>query len=120
MALLAWTAFAFDAFAHPLMMGVEPAPHAMATTASMSSSTDGMPGMPMSNTACDGAPTQPTANGHGCCQNAHCHCASFCSGIAGAPNIAMTTEPLRGPTFTPVGDAAVPAWFTLLLRPPIA
>lgn len=113
MALLAWTAFAFDAFAHPLVMNAAQTLHASATMA-------GMTAMAMPDTAHATAPVQPTGNGHGCCQNAHCYCASFCSGIAGAPGMVATAAPPHGPTFMAVGNESVPTRFTLLLRPPIA
>jgi hypothetical protein len=120
MALLAWTAFAFDAFAHPLMMGAAPAAHASATAAGMSAPSEGMPAMAMPHTSHATVPVQPIGNGHGCCQNAHCYCASFCSGIAGAPGMTATVAPPQGQTFMAVGDELVPTPFTLFLRPPIA
>jgi hypothetical protein len=117
MALVAWTAFALDAFAHPLMMGAAPMPHASTATARMSSAHDALPAMAMPIASHDPAPTQPS--GHGCCQNGQCHCASFCSGVAGAPSLATTLAPLNGPMFLLADGGPVPARFALLLRPPI-
>lgn len=120
MALLAWTAFAFDAFAHPPMMGAAQAAHAPATMAGMTAPSDEMSAMPMSHMSHAPTPTQPTGNGNGCCQNAHCYCASFCSGIAGASSVAVTVALTHDPTLMPAGGELVPTRFTLLLRPPIA
>lgn len=117
MALVAWTAFALDTFAHPVMMSAAPTSHASTAMAGMSSPHAGTLTMSTPNTSHDPAPTQP--DGHGCCQNGHCHCASFCSGVAGAPSIAASLAPLNGPMFLLSGGGPVPARFALLLRPPI-
>jgi hypothetical protein len=121
LALLAWTALAFNAFAQPLAMTESGATTQMAMA---------MGGAPA--THCDGmttghaspnahpAPPHPVGNGHGCCQNGHCYCASFCNGIVGVPYIDMAWAPPHAPVLVPVHVAPALAQTAPPLRPPIA
>lgn len=120
LALLAWTALAFNAFAQPL---------AITDSGATTQKAMAMGGAPA--THCDGmtvghaspnshpAPSHPVGNGHGCCQHGHCYCASFCNGIVGVPYIDMAWAPPHAPVLVPVHVAPALAQYAPPLRPPI-
>lgn len=121
LALLAWTALAFNAFAQP--------PALIDSEAAMQTAiaADGAAAMP-----CDGmmmehafasvhpAPLPPAGHGHGCCQHGGCWCASFCNGIVGVPRLDMAWAPLHAPVLVPLRVVPMLAPTAPLLRPPIA
>jgi len=120
LALLAWTAFAFEAMAHPLVMSGQMGNMASRTTGqAMSPHCKGMPSTHTASAASTPAPSHPDEGGHGCCAFGHCDCASFCSSIAGVPSLAMTWPPLHDPALSPVDAGAPPVVFAPRLRPPI-
>lgn len=115
LALLAWTAFAFDAFAHPLVMAGGSAGMASMATGDSASQCDGMP-----NAAHHPAPSNPAGSGHGCCQNGGCYCASLCSGIAGVPYLGTALQPVHDPAVSLIHSDPTPVHSAPPLRPPIA
>jgi hypothetical protein len=121
LALLAWTAFAFEAMAHPLVMSGQMANMASMTAGqAMSPQCKGMTSTHSAHVASTPAPSHPDEGGHGCCAFGHCDCASFCSSIAGIPSLAMTWPPPHDPVLSPVDAGALPVVFASRLRPPIA
>jgi hypothetical protein len=119
LALLAWTALAFNAFAQPLSMAdVGNTPAAMMGGAS-GTHCDGMP-MRHASPGAHPAPSHPAGNGHGCCANGHCYCASLCNGIVDVPYLDMTWIPLHAPVLVPVHVAPAQVQTAPPLRPPIA
>jgi hypothetical protein len=120
LALLAWTALAFNAFAQPLGMIDSGAATQMAMAMGGAAGThcDGMAGQASTNS--HPAPSHPAGNGHGCCQNGHCYCASLCNGIVGVPFLDMTWVPLHAPVLVPVHVAPALTSTAPPLRPPIA
>jgi len=119
LALLAWTAFAFEAMAHPLVMSGQMGNMASRTGQAMSPHCKDMPSTHTASAASTPAPSHPDEGGHGCCAFGHCDCASFCSSIAGVPSLAMTWPPLHDPALSPVDAGAPPVVFAPRLRPPI-
>lgn len=119
LALLAWTAFALDAMAHPLAM-VGGMGHAagMVMGQATPSHCEGMP-LPDAATSTP-APAYPIGSGHGCCAFGHCLCAAFCSGIAGVPRLDMTWVPPHAPGLVPIDAPPALARSVPPLRPPIA
>lgn len=121
MALLAWTAFAVNAFAHPSMMAEASMAHASATTGTAASPHHSMTAMPMTDTARAAAtPLQPAGHGQGCCTNAGCQCASSCVGAISVPRLVVAVAAPRALAFASVERVSPPQRITLLLRPPIA
>lgn len=120
MALLAWTALAFNAFAQPLAMTDSGAATqaAMATGGTTGTHCDGMMGQASPNL--HPAPSHPAGTGHGCCGHGGCYCASLCNGIVGVPYLDMIWEPLHAPVLVPVHVAPALAQAAPPLRPPIA
>lgn len=118
LALLAWTALAFNAFAQPLAMTESDAAAThMAMGGKAGTHCDGMAGQASPNF--HPALSHPTGNGHGCCQNSHCYCASFCNGIVGVPYIDMAWVPPHATVLVPVHVAPALAQNAPPLRPPI-
>ena len=121
LALLAWTAFAFEAMAHPLVMSEQMGNMASTTAGqAMSPQCKGMTSTHSAHAASTPAPSHPAEGGHGCCAFGHCDCASFCSSIAGVPSLAMTWPPPHDPALVPVHARVLPATSAPRLRPPIA
>lgn len=129
MALLAWTAFAFEAIAHPLMM--DGSMHGMpASTAGHAMSPHCMDMMADHAAPAAVAPAHPVTkghdqkghdqNGHGCCGFGHCNCAASCGSVVAMPSLVMTWPPLRGPAFVPMRASLRLTAATPQLRPPIA
>jgi hypothetical protein len=118
LALLAWTAFAFDAFAHPLVMSGGSAGMASMTTGNAASHCDGMPASGMPHATHHPAPSQPA--GHGCCHNGGCYCASVCSGIVGVPYLGVALQPVHDLAVSLMHSDPVPTHSAPPLRPPIA
>lgn len=120
LALLAWTALAFNAFAQPLAMldsGAATQP-AMTMGGTVGTHCDGMMGH--ASPSSHPASSHPAGNGHGCCQNGHCYCASFCNGIVGVPYRDMAWAPPHASVLVPVHVAPALAQSAPPLRPPIA
>lgn len=121
LALLAWTAFAFEAMAHPIIMSGQMANMASTTTGqAMSPHCKAMTPTQSVPAASIPAPSHPDDGGNGCCTFGHCDCASFCSSIAGVPSLAMMWPPLHDPALSPVHAGVPPVVFAPRLRPPIA
>ena len=119
LALLAWSALAFNAFAHPIAMIGVPAAHAP-TTASKSHC-DGMGMMHMSSrTSHHPVPAHPAGSEHGCCQNGGCYCASLCSAIAAVPYLGVPVQPAHDPALSLIHSEPALAQSAPPLRPPIA
>jgi hypothetical protein len=119
LALLAWTALAFNAFAQPLaMFDGSNAQAAMAMSGSASAHCSGMP-MEHASPNAHPAPSHPAGNGHGCCQHGSCYCASFCNGIVGVPYLDMAWAPLHAPVLVSVHVAPALTQAAPPLRPPI-
>lgn len=117
LALLAWMALAFDAFAHPIVMsGGSAAQGSM--TAGKAATCDDMSMMHMPQNSHHSAPSNPP--GHGCCQNGNCYCASLCSGIADVPILGVTSQPAHDPVLPFIHSEPVLAHSAPPLRPPIA
>lgn len=120
LALIAWTAFAFEAMAHPLVMNGQMENMANPTTGQATSPhCKGMASAHFAPGASTPAPSHPGEAGHGCCAFGHCDCASFCSSVAGVPSLVMTWPPLHDPLLGPVHVGVLPATFGPRLRPPI-
>lgn len=120
LALLAWTALAFNAFAQPLaMFDGSTAQAAMAMSGSASAHCSGMP-MEHASSNAHPAPLHPAGNGHGCCQHGSCYCASFCNGIVGVPCNDMAWVSPHAPVLVPVHNAPALTSAAPPLRPPIA
>lgn len=119
LALLAWTAFAFEAMAHPLVMSGQMGASTTAGQA-MSPQCKGMTSTHSVHAASIPASSHPDGYGHGCCAFGHCDCASFCSSIAGVPSLVMTWPSPHDPALSPVDSGAPPVVFAPRLRPPIA
>jgi hypothetical protein len=121
LALLAWTALAFNAFAQPFVMtdGGAAMQTAMAMGGSAATHCDGMQ-MGDASPNSHPAPSHPASHGHGCCQNGHCYCASFCNGIVGVPYLDMALAPVHTPLLVPVHVAPALTQTAPPLRPPIA
>ncbi|HJP99109.1 MAG TPA: hypothetical protein VJ862_11150 [Rhodanobacteraceae bacterium] len=119
LALLAWTALAFNAFAEPLAMtdsgGATQMTMAMGGTAGPHC--DGLMGHASANS--HPAPMRPAGHGHGCCQNGHCYCAPLCNGIVGVPYLDMAWAPQHPPVLVPIHVAAALTQAPPPLRPPI-
>lgn len=115
LALLAWTTFAFDAFAHPLIMSGGSAGMASMPTGNSASQCDGMP-----HAAHHPAPSHPAGNGHGCCHNGGCYCASLCSGIAGVAYLGAPLQPVHDAVVSLNHSDPTPVHSAPPLRPPIA
>ena len=120
LALLAWTAFAFDAFAHPLVMSGGSMTAASTATAKAASHCEGMPMMGTPQSLHHPAPSQPAGNGHGCCHNGGCYCASLCTGIVGVPYLGLEMQPIHGTVISLIYSQPVRALSAPPLRPPIA
>jgi len=120
MALLAWTALAFNAFARPLAMigGGAATQAAMVPGGTTGTHCDGMMGQASPHS--HPAPLHPAGDGHGCCQHGGCYCASPCNGIVGVPYLDMVWEALHAPVLVPVHVAPTLAQAAPPLRPPIA
>ena len=122
LALLAWTGLAFGAFARPVTMDMVAMNMAMSKIAPASSMASHCDGMAMSNGshASHPAPSHSPGQGHGCCSNGGCYCASLCTGIASVPSLVMTWPPARDPALRPVHPQLALAISAPPLRPPIA
>jgi hypothetical protein len=120
LALLGWTAFAFDAFAHPLAMSSGSVAAISTAMAKAASHCDGMPMLGASQNSHHPAPSQPAGNGHGCCHNGGCYCASLCSGIANVPYLSIALQPARDPALSLIHSDPVPVHSAPPMRPPIA
>lgn len=120
LALLAWTAFAFDAFAHPLVMSGDPASVVSMATGNAASHCEGMPAAGMPHVAHHPSPSYPAGNGHGCCHNGGCWCASLCSGIVGVPYLGIALRPVHASAVSLIHSDPVPVHAAPPLRPPIA
>ncbi|HET7560796.1 MAG TPA: hypothetical protein VFJ87_00265 [Rhodanobacteraceae bacterium] len=120
MALLAWTMLASGALAGPLHKVDATGMTAVVQAAQPAAvHCDAMTTTHRSHTS-HPVPMHPAGNGHGCCHNGVCHCASSCSGIAGVPAMFMTWQPVHDrapalPHAEPVRVHTAPP-----LRPPIA
>lgn len=119
LALLAWTMFAFDAFAHPLAMADASASMASMTTGNAAPHCDGMPAVGMPHAAHHPVPSQPAGSGHGCCHNGGCYCASLCSGIVEVPYPGVVLQHVRDPAVSLIHSDPVPVHSAPPLRPPI-
>lgn len=120
LALLAWTAFAFDAFAHPLVMSGSATGVASMSTSNAALHCEGLPASSAPHTAHRPAPTHAAGNGHGCCHNGGCYCASLCSGVVGISCLGVALQPAHDPAITLLYSDLVPAPSAPPLRPPIA
>ena len=121
MALLAWTAFACEAIAHPFVMGGQMQDMAANVSGqAMPPHCKGMPSPHAASVASTPAPHHPVPVGHGCCAFGHCDCASPCSSVMGVPLLALTWPPLRDPALVPIRAGVLLATATPHLRPPIA
>lgn len=122
MAMLAWAMLASGALAGPLRMfdamGMNTAIQA-AQPQSTKVHCDGMAMVPGSHTSIP-APMPPAGNGHGCCPNGSCYCASLCTGIAGVPYLGLEMQPIHGTVFSLIYSEPVRALSAPPLRPPIA
>lgn len=121
-ALLAWAMLASGALAGPLRifnaMGVNAtiqAAQAQATTVHC----DGMAMVPGSRTSIP-TPMPPAGNGHACCPDGGCHCASSCTGIVGVPYLGLELPPIQSVVFSLIYFQAMRAPSAPPLRPPIA
>ena len=120
LALLAWTALAFNAFAQPFgMLESDATQTAMAAGTAAGAHCNGM-AMGHASHGSHAAPSYPTGDGHGCCRNGHCYCASLCNGIAGVPWLDMAWASPHAPMPLPVPVASALAQTAPPLRPPIA
>lgn len=119
LALLAWTAFAFDAFAHPLVMSGDPASMISMTTSNAAAHCDGTPASGMPRATHHPVSSQSAGNGHGCCHNG-CWCASLCSGIVDVPYLGVVLQPTHDSAVSLIHSDPVPVHSAPLLRPPIA
>jgi hypothetical protein len=122
LAMLAWTALPFDAFAHSLAMAGGRVAHSpLAMHAGAASHCDGMSmdSARQTSHASHPAPSHPGHNGHGCCTGHGCYCASLFSGIAGVPHLGLTWEPTHGLVLIPVQVAPALSHAAPPLRPPI-
>lgn len=119
LALLAWTAFAFDAFAHPLAMSNDAMAAASTAMAKAAAHCDSMsmPGAP--HNSHHAAPSQQTGYGHGGCYNGGCYCASLCSGIASVPYLGVALQPVHEPALSLIVTDLVLVHSAPPLRPPI-
>jgi len=120
LALLAWTMFAFDAFAHPLAMSSGSVAAISTAMAKAASHCDGMLMLGSSQNLHHPTPSQPAGNGHGCCHNGGCYCASLCSGVASVPYLGVALQPVHDPALSLIRSEPVPVQSAPLLRPPIA
>ena len=124
LALLAWTALPFEAFAHSLAMTGEM--DADAPMVSMGTPADShCAGMSMvhgsqNSRVAHPAPSHPNHNGHGCCSGHGCYCASLLSAPAVAPYLGQTWEPTHGSVLIPVEEAPTLTHAAPPLRPPIS
>lgn len=119
LALLAWTALAFNAFAQPLaMLDGGNVQSAMTVSGSASAHCNGTP-MEHASPNAHPAPSHPAGNGHGCCQHGSCYCASLCTSIVDVPYLDMAWAPLHAPVLVPVDVAPALAQAAPPLRPPI-
>ncbi|HJU27081.1 MAG TPA: hypothetical protein VJ722_10420 [Rhodanobacteraceae bacterium] len=122
MALLAWAMLASGALASPLRMFDAMGVNAAIQAAQPQSTTvhcDSMAMVPGSHTSTP-APMPPVGNGHGCCHNGGCYCASVCSGIVGVPAFRMTWPPVHDIALSLIHSEPVLAHSAPPLRPPIA
>jgi len=121
LAVVAWTAFAFEALAHPLIMGGQAGNMASSTPdQAMPPHCKGMTSTQTASATSPPAPSHPAEGGNGCCAFGHCDCASLCSGIVEVPSLAMTWPPTHDPALAPVHAAVLLAPVAPQLRPPIA
>src|SRR6185312_1190314 len=124
LALLAWAALPFDAFAHSLAMAGEMG--ADAPMVAMDKPSDShCAGMSMAHGAQTSrasypGPSHPHHNGHGCCAGHGCYCASLFGGIAGVPYLSLTWQPTHELVLTPIRIAPVFTHAAPPLRPPIS
>lgn len=119
LALLAWTTLAFDAFAHPIAMSGGSAAQGPITTGKAAKCA-GTSMMHMSSqNSHHPAPSHPAGNGHGCCQNGNCYCASLCSGIADVPILGVRLQPAHDPVISFIHSEPVLTHSAPPLRPPI-
>ncbi len=120
LALLAWTALAFNALAQPLVMINSGAAtqSAMAMGGTAGTHCDGMP-MEHVSPRVHPAPSHPAGLGHGCCQHGSCYCASLCNGIVDVPYLDTAFAPLHAPVLVPVHVAPARVQAAPLLPPPI-
>ncbi len=119
LALLAWTALAFNVFAQPFAVAVGGNTQtAMVMGGASGTHCDGIMGHV--STGAQPVPAHPVGNGHGCCTNGHCYCASPCNGIVGVPYLGMAWVPPHAPALDPVHVAPAQTQIAPPLRPPIA
>ncbi|MBN8735973.1 MAG: CopL family metal-binding regulatory protein [Xanthomonadales bacterium] len=121
LALLAWTALAFNAFGQPLAMIDSGATTTQAATAMDGAAGTHCDGMPMGHVSPSShpAPAHPAGDGHGCCQHGSCNCASLCTSIVDVPYLDMAWAPLHAPVLVPVHVAPALTQAAPPLRPPI-
>ena len=116
-ALLAWAMLASGALAGPRRMF-----DAMGVNATIQATTvhcDGMAMVPGPQTSIP-APMPPAGNGHACCPDGGCHCASSCTGIVGVPYPGLELPPIRGTVLSLAYSQPMRAPSAPPLRPPIA
>lgn len=119
LALLAWTALAFNAFAQPLaMLDGGHAQTAMTMDGSASAHCSGMP-MEHASPNAHPASSHPADNGQGCCQHGSCYCASLCNGIVDVPYLDTAWAPLHASVLVPVHVEPALTQTAPPLRPPI-
>lgn len=121
LALLAWAALPFDAFAHSLaMVGEMDADATMVAIGTPADSDCAGMSMGHGSQASHPAPAHPAHNGHGCCTGHGCYCASLFSSIAGVPYLSLTWQPTHGMVLIPIQVAPARAHAAPPLRPPIS
>lgn len=124
LALLAWAALPFNAFAHALAMASEMDAHApmMAMATAADSHCAGMTMGHGSHTTggTHPAPSHPDHDGRGCCSGHGCYCASVFSGMAGVPYLSLPWEATHGSVLIPDHVAPSLTHAAPPLRPPIS
>lgn len=120
LALLAWTALAFNAFGGPLAMADSGAVQAPTLTHQVASGHCKSASMTHVLSGSRSAFSHPTGSGQGCCQQGGCHCPSLCGGIVDRPCLGVALQPVHDSVVSRIHSYPVPRHSVPPLRPPIA